>query len=183
MTERGTRHHAQSQHADTAHTDQMHAQIEEGRFEIRRSDSNQPQSGKQITGKQNPQHRLFQHGPIPPTVNLYGKNHTCRKGKNGRQPSQHTVRHQHGSQHGQPQRSLRNPFRTGNLRHVQTFGRKKRNNPHPNQANKARHHNQPRLQTAQQPLKITVVKLDVKRRMRAAQHKYCEYGDIVALIL
>lgn len=73
MTERGTRHHAQSQHADTADPDQMYAQIEEGRFEIRRADRNQPQSGKQIAGKQNPQHRFFQYGFIPPAVHLYGK--------------------------------------------------------------------------------------------------------------
>ena len=81
MPERGARHHAQCQDADAADADEMYAKIKERAVEVGSTDGNQSQSCEQITCEQNPQHRFFQNGFIPPAVNLYGKNHARRKGK------------------------------------------------------------------------------------------------------
>ena len=47
------------------------------------------------------------------------------------------VRHQHGSQHGQPEGRVSDPHRAGDLRNIQAFGGKEGNNPHTDKANKA----------------------------------------------
>ena len=102
MAKRSSRHHAQSQHADTANADKVHTQIQETWNPIRKTDRNQAQASKQIAGKQNPKHRLFQHGFIPPAVHLHGKNHTGSQRKQRGQSRQNVMRHQHGGQHRQP---------------------------------------------------------------------------------
>ena len=91
--------------------------------------------------------------------------------------------HHHGSQHRQPKRCVRDPLRAGNLRHVQAFGRKERDNPHTDQTDKTGHHNQTGLQTGHQRNGIKRLHFHMEREMGTAQNKNSKYGNIVALVL